>query len=87
MKEFIHRIWCGDVYPGSEITANNAEINKLLGYKNRHREHLVSLLNEEQTQILEKYESSEEELYSLAQEDAFTEGIRFAVRFLVEAMG
>ena len=55
--------------------------------KTRHREKLLSLLNEEQTKILEKYESNEEELYCLAQEDAFTEGIRYAVQFLVEAMG
>jgi len=87
MKDFIHRIWCGDVHPGSEITANNAEINKLLRYKNRHREQLLALLDEEQTKLLEKYESNEEELYCLAQEDAFAEGVRYAVQFLVEAMG
>ena len=87
MKDFIHRIWYGNIHPGSEVSANNAEINRLLQYKNRHREKLLSTLNEEQMKILEKYESNEEELYCLAQEDAFTEGIRYAVQFLVEAMG
>ena len=87
MKEFIHKIWYGNIQPGSEVTVNNAEISRLLQYKERHREKLLSLLNEEQRKILEKYESNEEELYCLVQEDAFAEGVRYAVRFLVEAMG
>ena len=87
MKDFIHKIWYGNVQPSREISVNNAEISRLMQYKNRHREQLLSQLNEEQMKILEKYESNEEELYCLAQEDAFTEGVRYAVQFLVEAMG
>ena len=87
MKEFIHKIWYGNVYPGQEISENNAEVNKLMQYKNQHRQQLLTMLNEEQIKLLAKYESNEEELYCLAQEDAFAAGVRFAVRFLVEAMG
>ena len=87
MKDFIHRIWYGDVCPEHNSTANRAEIDKLLLCRERHRERLLALLNDEQKKAFEKYESGETELYWLSQEDAFTEGVRYAVRFLVEAMG
>ncbi|MBQ8400414.1 MAG: hypothetical protein IJX14_00645 [Clostridia bacterium] len=87
MKDFIHRIWCGDVQPGKEITANSAEIAELMRYRSRHKEKLLSLLDAEQKKVFHDYESSEQELSWLTQEDAFTEGVRYTVRFLMEAMG
>jgi len=87
MKEILHKLWCGDITPGSEPTANHAEIIELMQLKNRHRENLLASFTEEQTRWFTDYEACEEERDWLTEEDAFTEGIRFAVRFMVEALG
>jgi len=87
MKEFLHKLWCGDIAPGSELSANYTETAELTQFKNRHREKLLDSFTEEQAKWFADYEACEEERDWLTQEDAFTEGVRFAVRLMVEALG
>ena len=87
MSTFIHRLWRGEIEPGSDPTVNTPEISKLLALQERHRAKLLSMLTPEQAEIFEKYEAAEKEADCLAGEDAFTAGIRFAQRLMTEALG
>ena len=87
MSTFIRQIWQGDFVPGSDPTANTPEIRKLLTLQERHRSALLGTLNPQQTEIFEKYEDAGKEADDLAAEDSFTEGIRFALRLVTEALG
>ena len=87
MPTFIHQLWRGEITPGSSPTVNTPAISKLLSLQERHREKLFCTLTEEQRSIFEKYEAAEKEADCLTGEDAFTEGIRFALRLVPEALG
>ena len=47
---------------------------------------LISSLNEEQRALLEEYEESINELSGYSSEKAFEKGIRFATKFLLDAL-
>ncbi|MBR4960396.1 MAG: hypothetical protein IKY52_05830 [Clostridia bacterium] len=87
MSTFIRQIWQGDFAPGVSPTVNTPELRKLLALQERHRTALLNTLNPQQTEIFEKYEDAEKESDCLTAEDAFTEGIRFALRLMTEALG
>ena len=87
MSTFIHQIWRNEIAPGSNPTVNAPAIRKLLALQERHRTALLAALTQEQAEIFEKYEAAEKEADCLTNEDAFTEGIRFALRLMTEALG
>ena len=49
-------------------------------------EQFRSKLNQEQISLLEEYDKAFTATYSILEKDAFVKGIRFATRFLVEAL-
>lgn len=86
MKDFINSIWCAQIQPSKEYYQQGAQISELEELTTKNEKKLLNTLNEEQIDILRKYVSCKDELECILTEDAFTEGVRFAVRFLIEAL-
>ncbi|MBQ2741782.1 MAG: hypothetical protein IJN09_07665 [Oscillospiraceae bacterium] len=59
----------------SAVKKTEASLNKL-----------ISTLNEEQRALLEEYEENINELSGYSSEKAFEKGIRFATKFLLDAL-
>lgn len=87
MKDFIHLIWSGDYSPAHDFDEEHQEIKEMKCFKKINQEKLLSLLSEEAHAAFLRYEECQNDLTWLYLERAFTEGARFAARFLVEALG
>lgn len=86
MKEFIKKIWCGQVAPIEDWMVDNAEIKEIEKLRTRHIETLTKVLSEEGAETLEKLLDCDNQIEWIHNEEAFICGVRFAVHFLVEAI-
>ena len=86
MKDFMRKIWYGQVAPIEDWITETEEIKEIERIRARHKESLIKALGEDEVEILEKFIECDNEIEWIHNEEAFICGVRFAVQFLVEAM-
>ena len=86
MKDFMRKIWCGQVAPIEDWMVDNEEIKEIEKLRTRHIETLTKVLGEDGAETLEKLLDCDNQIEWIHNEEAFICGVRFAVQFLVEAM-
>ena len=87
MKKVIRDIWYGRVTPIAQCRNEDADIEDLIMLMEKNRATLYVLMDEQQKDTFEKYADCAEEYVSLIAERAFFEGVQYAAKFLVEALG
>ena len=76
MKSIINELWHGNIVPQEDSRTNSKEMKELIGYIARHNEDLMKLLNDEQTEIFEKY------LHKVSSAVEYTDDICFRMSML-----
>ena len=61
-------------------------MKKLLGYMSRHHEDLEQSFTDEQKEILEKFTECTNEMYSIAEREAFVRDFTLGARIIIEVM-
>ena len=84
MKNMIKELWHGNIIPQEDSRTNSKEMKELIGYIARHNEDLTKLLNDEQTEIFEKYQECWNEYVSLAEAAIFEYAFRLGARLIIE---
>ena len=87
MKDFMKKIWCGQVAPIEDWMTETVEIKEIERIRAQHKESLIKALGEDEVEILEKFIECDNEIEWIHNEEAFICGVRFAVQFLVQALG
>ena len=84
MREDLENLWYSYIVEtGTVRTEQERAIIKNLSEID---EQFRAKLNQEQIALLEEYDKAFTATYSLLEKDAFVKGVRFATRFLVEAL-
>ena len=86
MKNLLHELWFGNVRPFANPPADTKNTQKLALRLSQKRELLLAQLTEQQTKLLAEYECASEEITSLAEANAFSEGFRLGVELMIEVM-
>ena len=60
--------------------------SELLGYIVRHEEDLQKRMNDEEKEILEKFTECTNEMYGIAEREAFARGFVLGARIIIEIM-
>ena len=68
-----------------EVSASPEE-KEIIGYLQTHENALINALDDRQTDLFKRYESSLSELNYVSRREAFIKGIKFATAYLLEAM-
>ena len=84
MKNLIKELWHGNIVPQEDSRTNSKEMKELIGYIARHNEDLTKLLNDEQTEIFEKYQECWNEYVSLAEAAIFEYAFKLGARLAIE---
>lgn len=85
MNNIIKKIWNEKYHPSEKHVACNDEIVKMeLEIEEKEKE-LLSGLSEDKILLFEKISYCHIELLDLKELDAFTKGIRFATKFVLDA--
>ena len=86
MKNLLHELWFGNVRPFANPPLHPEITQNLASQLTQKREKLLSELTEQQVKLLAEYECANEEITSLAEANAFSEGFRLGVELMIEAM-
>ena len=81
----LENLWYGNVDPHETFLEGNRRFKKLLSASGAKRDRLAQTLSEEQASMLEEYESTNNELGSIAEVEAFSLGFRLGVRLTIES--
>lgn len=83
MKNIVEEIYDGNLYPLEQIT-DTKQIKEVSGYISRHRETLLSKLDDEGKDALEKLVDNFYEYCSLRSHETFNYAIRLGANLIIE---
>ena len=83
MKKTLMEFWYGNVRPFEHKRDYSPHLTELA---KRNRTALVAALNDEQKELLEKYENCADEISGFCERDSFIYGFRLGMRFAIEAL-
>ena len=82
----IEELWYGNISPCERDFKRGSQYSELLGYIVRHEEDLQKRLNEEEKEIFEKFTEGTNEMYGIAEREAFVRGFKLGARIIIEVM-
>ena len=82
----IEELWYGNISPCERDFKRGSKYSELLGYIVRHEEELKKRLNDEEIEILEKFTECTNEMYGIAEREAFVRGLVLGARIIIEVM-
>ena len=80
----IENLWYGNIRPVEQFVEGNTEYKNLLCLVAKNRETLENELSHKQLELLEKYNTSVNEMNTISETSAFKYGFTLAVGLLTE---
>lgn len=84
MEKELEQLWYS--YIGETGTVRTEQDRIIIRNLSEQDKKLRSKLNQEQVKLLEEYDKALNATYNLLEKDAFIKGVKFATRFLFEAL-
>ena len=85
MKRTLIDLWYGNIDPQEQAQAN-PQVPDLLKLLERNHNALSKTLNDDQKELLEKYQSCADEISGFCERDSFIYGFRLGMRLAIEAL-
>ena len=82
----LDELWYGNITPCERDFKKGSAYAELLGYIVRHEEALQKRMNDEEKEILEKFTECTNEMYEIAEREAFVRGFTLGARIIIEIM-
>ena len=86
MKSILEELWYGNIDPQVDATRDNNEVKNLLALMMQNREKLCEKLNDEEKEILEKYDDCQIEMNSLIEREIFRYAVSLGMRLSFESL-
>ena len=86
MKSILEEFWYGNIDPQVDATSDNKEVKNLLALMMQNREKLCEKLNDEEKDILEKYDDCQIEMNSLIEREIFRYAVSLGMRLSFESL-
>ena len=85
MKRTLIDLWYGNIDPKEQAQVN-PQVPDLLKLLERNHDALSKTLNDDQKELLEKYQSCADEISGFCERDSFIYGFRLGMRLAIEAL-
>ena len=86
MKSILEELFYGNTCPNTDCRSDDKEVKELMGYVASHHENLLKTLNDEQKEILEKFNDCYDELTDINEREIFIYAFRLGMRIAIEAL-
>ena len=86
MRSILEELFYGNICPNSDCRSHDKEMKQLMGYIADHHDNLLSTLNEQQKEILEKFDDCYNELTDINEREIFAYAFRLGMRIAIDAM-
>ena len=86
MRSILEELFYGNICPNTDCRSQDKETKQLMGYIADHHDNLRSTLNEQQKELLEKFDDCYNELVDINEREIFAYAFRLGMRITIEVM-
>ena len=86
MKSILEELFYGNICPNTDCRSHDKETKQLMGYIADHHDKLLSTLNDQQKEILEKFDDCYNELTDINEREIFTYAFKLGARIMLAVM-
>ena len=86
MRSILEELFYGNICPNSDCSSHNKETKQLMGYIADHHDNLLSALNDQQKELLEKFDDCYNELTDINEREIFSYAFKLGMRVAIEVL-
>ena len=86
MRSILEELFYGNICPNSDCRSHNKETKQLMGYIADHHDNLLSTLNDQQKELLEKFDDCYNELTDINEREIFLYAFKLGMRIAIEVL-
>ena len=86
MRSILEELFYGNICPNTDCRSHDKETKQLMGCIADHHDNLLSTLNDQQKEILEKFDDCYAELTNINEREIFVYAFRLGARIAIEVM-
>ena len=86
MRSILEELFYGNICPNTDCRSQDKETKQLMGYIADHHDKLLSTLNDQQKEFLEKFDDCYNELTDINERDIFVYAFKLGARIALEML-
>ena len=86
MRSILEELFYGNICPNTDCRGRDKETKQLMGYIADHHDNLLSSLNDQQKEILEKFDDCYNELVDINEREIFSYAFKLGARIMLEVL-
>ena len=86
MRSILEELFYGNICPNTDCRSHDKEAKQLMGYIADHHDNLLSTLNDQQKEILEKFDDCYNELTDINEREIFSYAFKLGMRIAIEVL-
>ena len=86
MRSILEELFYGNICPNTDCRSRDKETKQLMGYIADHHDNLLSNLNDQQKEILEKFDDCYNELTDINEREIFSYAFKLGMRIAIEVL-
>jgi hypothetical protein len=86
MRSILEELFYGNICPNTDCRSQDKETKQLMGYIADHHDNLLSTLNDQQKEILEKFNDCYNELTDINEREIFTYAFTLGAKIVFEIL-
>lgn len=83
MRSVLEELFYDNICPNSDCRSHDKETKQLMGYIADHHDNLLSTLNDQQKEILEKFDDCYNELTGINEREIFAYAFKLGARIML----
>lgn len=86
MRSILEELFYGNICPNTDCRSHDKGTQQLMGYIADHHDNLLSTLNDQQKEILEKFDDCYNELTDINEREIFSYAFKLGARIMLEVL-
>ena len=86
MRSILEELFYGNICPNTDCRSHDKETKQLMVYISDHHDNLLSTLNEQQKELLEKFDDCYNELTDINEREIFSYAFKLGMRIAIEVL-
>ena len=83
MRSILEELFYGNICPNTDCRSTDKETKQLMGYIADHHDNLLSTLNDQQKELLEKFDDCYNELIDINEREIFSYAFKLGARIML----
>ena len=86
MRSILEELFYGNICPNTDCRSHDKETKQLMGYIADHHDNLLSTLNDQQRELLEKFDDCYNEWTDINEREIFSYAFKLGMRIAIEVL-